>query len=133
MLQDDSQEYLKLKNLEVVPCPMELYFDSCSFASSKKITGWSILAYSTNIIVTIEIAFFIIHSFLCLRKSQVVDTFSVRTKQLQIAFFRAAIAQVAAPLLVLFVPFIMLGYILVTSANLQGSQENEKSSELFEL
>ncbi|UMM13658.1 hypothetical protein L5515_001821 [Caenorhabditis briggsae] len=49
-----------------------------------------------------------------------METFSERTKRLQVAFFRAAIAQVAAPLIVLFVPFIMLFYLIATSSNLQG-------------
>ncbi|CAO4362065.1 unnamed protein product [Caenorhabditis nigoni] len=119
VLQEESQEELKLKNLEILPCPMDLYFDSCSFASSKKITGWSILAYATNVIFTLEIAFFIIHCWICLRRSQLMETFSERTKRLQVAFFRAAIAQVAAPLIVLFVPFIMLFYLIATSSNLQ--------------
>uniref|UniRef100_A0A1I7UXP8 ABC transporter permease n=1 Tax=Caenorhabditis tropicalis TaxID=1561998 RepID=A0A1I7UXP8_9PELO len=67
-----------------------------------------------------------IHSFYCLRKSQLIDTFSARTKRLQVAFFRAAIAQTAAPIIVLFVPFIMLGYLLMTKANLQGWFEKEE-------
>ncbi|KAF1770913.1 hypothetical protein GCK72_002737 [Caenorhabditis remanei] len=120
VLQEETQEFLKLKYLAVLPCPMDLYFDVCSFAQSKRITGWSLLAYSTNVLVTVEIAFFITHCFFCLRKSQLVDTFSVRTKRLQVAFFKAAIAQVAAPLVVLFLPFIMLFYLLAMSANLQG-------------
>ena len=120
LMQDESQELLKLKYLEVLPCPINLYFDSCSFAVVKKADIWSTLAYSSNLLIAIEIIFLVVHSYMYLRKSQLITTFSARTKQLQKAFFKAAIAQASAPIFVLVVPIFLLAYVFSTGAYLQG-------------
>ncbi|EFP12605.1 CRE-SRH-50 protein [Caenorhabditis remanei] len=120
LMQDESQELLKLKYLEVLPCPINLYFDSCSFAVVKKADIWSTLAYSSNLLIAIEIIFLVVHSYMYLRKSQLITTFSARTKQLQKAFFKAAIAQASAPIFVLVVPIFLLAYVYSTGAYLQG-------------
>lgn len=121
LLQEESQELLKLKYLEILPCPIDLYFNSCSFAVVKQFDIWSGLAYFTNIMIAIEIIFLIVHSFIYLRKSQMVSTFSVRTKQLQKAFFKAALAQASSPILVLAVPVFLVAYVNSTRYYLQGN------------
>ncbi|CAL2028988.1 unnamed protein product [Caenorhabditis brenneri] len=120
IMQNESQEQLKLTYLKILPCPISLYFDSCAFAVVKKVDSWSILAYGSNVLIGIEIAFLIGHSFMYLRKSQLISTFSVRTKRLQKAFFKAALAQASAPILVLVVPIFLLAYVNSTNTYLQG-------------
>ncbi|EFP12738.1 CRE-SRH-49 protein [Caenorhabditis remanei] len=120
MLQDANQETLKLEYLKILPCPTELYFDSCSSAVERNPNIWNLGLLITSILIPIQVIFFIIHSFMYLRKSQNINSFSKRTKKLQKAFFRAGIAQVASPISVLIIPLALLIYIMGTRQYLPG-------------
>uniref|UniRef100_A0A1I7UXP7 7TM_GPCR_Srx domain-containing protein n=1 Tax=Caenorhabditis tropicalis TaxID=1561998 RepID=A0A1I7UXP7_9PELO len=114
------QEETKLQYLEEIPCPTEIYFDSCSFALPNTTNKWTFISSILNFIGAFQLIFFIVHSSIYLRKTQLIRTFSIRTKRIQKAFFQSALAQVASPISVLLVPLFLLAYVKITRQYLQG-------------
>lgn len=120
-LQDGNQELVKMEYLKLVPCPTKLYFDECSVAIPSAKNIWALGVGPAGCLIPIQVIFFISHSLMYLRKIQNINTFSKRTKKLQKSFFRAGIAQVTSPILVIVVPLFLLTYILITKQYLPGN------------
>ncbi|CCD64180.1 Serpentine Receptor, class H [Caenorhabditis elegans] len=120
-LQDGNQELVKMEYLKLVPCPTKLYFDECSVAIPSAKNIWALGVGPAGCLIPIQVIFFISHSLMYLRKIQNINTFSKRTKKLQKSFFRAGIAQVTSPILVIVVPLFLLTYILITKQYLPGA------------
>ncbi|EFP12741.1 hypothetical protein CRE_29643 [Caenorhabditis remanei] len=115
-----NQEQMKLKYLEEIPCPTEIYFDPHAFALGNSTNIYTAIALIFNLIGAVQLFFFIIHSTMYLRKIQLIQTFSIRTKRIQKSFFKSALAQVASPISVLLVPLMLLTYVRITRQYLQG-------------